>query len=293
MEQACADGSLTQYRLYLQIHFFMRKFFPHCFILTLALAAEAQNTTAVRDDTLDARTVLSGESAAARELWLRRQIFVESVLTQNAISVGDSLLIFRLQQQTPLSLSQSELNALASRVDRLEEKFRREQLGLPPMAPIGTLIGKGIKYLSEKLSGAPSNPLAVIPSETEIEVMNVLWKKTAATSSEIYASLDSTNNLTAADLQQTLAAMAARGLLDRRQISPRHELTILGIFTIEESALNRKNREFIYQPRVARQTMLSFLDATAFSHRLASAGNPSLVVDHLRKLMNRLAVTEN
>jgi len=271
----------------------MRIFFSYCFILTLALAAQAQDTTAVRDNTLDARTVLSGESAAAREQWLRRQIFVENILTQNAISAGDSLLIFRLQQQTPLSLSKSQLNAIAPRLDQMEEKFRREQLGLPPISPIGTLIGKGIKYLSEKLSGAANNPLAVIPSETEIEVMNVLWKKTAATSSEIYASLDSTNNLTAADLQQTLAAMADRGLLDRRQISPRHELTILGVFTIEESALNRKNREFIYQPRVARRTMLSFLDATAFSHRLAANGSPSLVVDHLRKLMNRLAATEN
>jgi predicted transcriptional regulator len=216
---------------------------------------------------------------------------VENILTQNAIIAGDSLLLFRLQQQTPLSLSKSQLNAIAPRVDQLEEKFRREQLGLPPMSPIGTLIGKGIKYLSEKFSGAPNNPLAVIPSETEIAVMNVLWKKTAATSSEIYANLESTNNITAADLQQTLAVMADRGLLDRRQISPRHELTILGVFTIEESALNRKNREFIYHPRVARRTMLSFLDATVFSHRLAANGSPSLIVDHLRKLMNRLAVT--
>jgi len=257
----------------------------------MIVSTPAQETTAVRGDTIDAHSALSGVSARAREQWLRRQIFVENILTQSAISAGDSLLVFRLQQQTPLSLSKSQLNAIAPRLDQMEEKFRREQLGLPPISPIGTLLGKGIKYLSEKLSGVPSNPLAVIPSETEIEVLNVLWKKTTATSSEIYAKLDSTNKLTAADLQQTLAVMTERGLLDRRQISPRHGLTILGVFTIEESALNRKNREFIYHPRVARRTMLSFLDATAFSHRLASAGNPSLVVDHLRKLMNRLAVT--
>ena len=259
----------------------------------MIISAAAQDTTAFRGDTLDASTVLSGASATAHEHWLRRQVFVENILTQSAISAGDSLLIFRLQQQTPLSLSKSQLNAIAPRLDQIDEKFRREQLGLPPMSPLGTLLGKGIKYLSEKLSGAPANPLAVIPSETEIEVMEVLWKKSAATSSEIYTNLDSTNQLTAADLQQTLAVMTERGLLDRRQISPRHELTLLGVFTIEESALNRKNREFIYQPRVARRTMLSFLDATAFSHRLAANGSPSLVVDHLRKLMNRLAETEN
>jgi len=270
----------------------MRKFFSYCFVLALSLSAPAQDTTSVRHDTLDARAVLSGESAEARAQWLRRQIFIENVLRQSTISASDSLLIFRLQQQTPLSLSKSQLNAIAPRLDQIEEKFRRDQLGLPPMSPLGTLIGKGLKYLSEKLAGGPNNPLAVIPSETEIEVMSVLWKKTAATSSEIYASLDSTNNLTAGDLQQTLAVMADRGLVDRRQISPRHELTILGVFTIEESALNRKNREYMYKPRVARQTMLSFLDATAFSHRLASNGSSSLIVDHLRKLMNRLAMME-
>jgi predicted transcriptional regulator len=259
----------------------------------ISFAAQAQDTTATRSDDLSVEQVLRGETKLTRDQWLRRQLFVENILTQSAVNLSDSTLLFRVQSQSPLSLNKSQLNAIAPRVDRIDEKFRRDQLGLPPMFNVGTLIGKGVKYLAEKLGAGPSsNPLAVIPSELEIEVMSVLWEKNAATSREIYVDLDSAK-LTAVDLQQALANMADRGLVDRQQISPRHELTILGVFAIEESSLNRKNREYLYRPKVTRQTMLSFLDATAFSHRLVAANNHSLIDAHLRKLMARLVTTEN
>jgi len=262
------------------------------FSLGFSLSVYAQDSTFSTSDTLDAKAVLSGESRQARQHWLRRQLFVENILTQSAVSSSDSSLRFRIESQSPLSLSQSQLEAIPPRLDQLEEKFRREQLGLPPMSHIGDLIGKGVKYLAEKLGGgAEKAPLSVIPSEVEIDVMNVLWKKNAATSAEIYADLDSVN-LTALDLQQTLAVMADRGLLDRRQISPRHEFTILGAIPIEMSAKNRKNREYLYRPIVTRQTMLTFLDASAFSYRLVSANNHSMIAEHLRRLMSKLVVVE-
>jgi len=260
--------------------------------LGFSRSAYTQNATSATGDSLDAKAMLSGENQQTREQWRRRQIFVDNVLTQGAINTSDSTLLFRIKRQSPLSLNKSELNAIPPRTDQIEEKIRREQLGLPPMFNIGDLIGKGVKYLAEKFgAGAEKNPLAVIPSEIEVEVMNVLWEKNAATSVEIYANLDSVR-LTAVDLQQTLAFMTARGLLDRRQISPRHEFTVLGAIPIEMSAKNRKNREYLYRPQVTRQTMLSFLDATAFSHRLVATNNHSLVLDHLRKLMNRLVVMD-
>lgn len=259
----------------------------------IVMAARAQDAAAPQADSLSAEQILRGDTQPARDQWLRRQLFSESILTHSTISLSDSTLLFRVERQSPFSLSTSQLNAIAPRVDRIDEEFRRDELGLPPMLSLGTLIGKGVKYLTGKLGARPSsNPLAVIPSEAEIEVMNVLWKKDAATSSEIYVDLDSTN-LTALDLQQTLANMADRGLLDRQQISPRHELSIFGVFAIEESSLNRKNREYLYRPKVTRQTMLSFLDATAFSHRLVATNGHSLIDAHLRKLMARLVVAEN
>jgi len=260
--------------------------------LGFSFSVNAQDTLSVNSASLNAKIVLGGESEQTRQQWLRRQLFVENILTQSAVSSSDSSLRFRIESQSPLSLSQSQLKAIPPRLDQLEEKFRREQLGLPPMSNIGDLIGKGVKYLAEKLGGgAEKDPLAVIPSEVEIDVMKVLWKKNTATSMEVYADLDSVN-LTALDLQQTLAVMADRGLLDRQQISPRHEFTILGAIPIEISAKNRKNREHLYRPIVTRQTMLTFLDATAFSYRLVSATNHSMLVEHLRRLMSKLVVVE-
>jgi hypothetical protein len=259
----------------------------------IVMAARAQDVAAPQADGLSAEQILRGDTQPARDQWLRRQLFSESILTHSTIGLSDSTLRFRVERQSPFSLSTSQLNAIAPRVDRIDEEFRRDELGLPPMFNFGTLIGKGVKYLTGKLGARPSsNPLAVIPSEVEIEVMNVLWKKDAVTSSEIYVNLDSIN-LTALDLQHTLANMADRGLLDRHQISPRHELSIFGVFTLEESSLNRKNREYLYRPKVTCQTMLSFLDATAFSRRLVATNGHSLIDAHLRKLMARLVVAEN
>ncbi|MDZ7359250.1 MAG: hypothetical protein ONB46_00795 [candidate division KSB1 bacterium] len=257
-----------------------------------AVSAFSQDTLPVNSDSLKARAILSGESEQTRQQWLRRQLFVENILTKSVANSSATSLRWRIESQATLRLRQLQLEANPPRVDQIDEKFRREQLGLPPMSNIGDLIGKGVKYLAEKLSAsAEKDPLAVIPSETEIDVMNVLWKKNAATSMELYVDLDSVN-LTALDLQQTLAVMTDRGLLDRQQISPRHEFTILGAIPIEISAKNRKNREFLYRPKVTRQTMLTFLDAMAFSHRLASANDHSIFVEHLRRLMNKLVVDE-
>ncbi|MGH7456423.1 MAG: BlaI/MecI/CopY family transcriptional regulator [bacterium] len=243
-------------------------------------------------DTLDAVAILRGEAQYTREQWLRRQRFIENIFIQNA-SLYDSTLFFRLEKKSALSLNQSELRSLSPRVDNIDERLRREQLGAPSLFNVGNLIGAGVKYLAERFGagGAKPQPLAVIPSDLEIEVMKVLWQQPEATTSTIYAQLDSTR-LTAVDLQRVLDAMAERGLLERRQISPRHEFTILGAIPIEMSAKNRKNREYLYRPQVTRQTMLTFLDATAFSQRLASPTNHSTIVAHLHKLMSRLATAE-
>jgi predicted transcriptional regulator len=243
-------------------------------------------------DTLDAGAILRGETPERREQWLRRRLFVENLLTQSAINLHDSSLVFRLQQHSSLRLSPSELHSLPPRVDYIEERFQREKLGLPPMSNLNNLLDASVKFLAETLGMAGAKqPFSVIPSEVEIDVMNALWKKREATTAEIYAELDSAQ-ITVTDLQQTLATMAERGLLDREQISPRHEFTFFGVVAVEMSSLNRKNREYLYRPEITRQTMLTYLDATAFSHRLASPTNHSLIVENLHKLLSRLAAAQ-
>jgi predicted transcriptional regulator len=259
--------------------------------LNLAFSFSGYAQTEPRVDTLDARNILRGETVQAHQHWLRRQLFVENIFTQTPIGLNDSTLLFRLQRKAELGLDKSPLTGIPSGIDVIDEQLRREQLGIPPLSNLGNLLGAGVKYLAEKLGGGGTKvkPFAVIPSESEIEVLKILWKETRATSSEIYAQLDSAR-ITAADLQQILAVMTQRGLLEREQISPRHEFTVLGGITLEMSARNRKNREYIYWPKVTRQAMLTFLDATAFSHRIASGNSHSLGDQYIYRLINKLIV---
>jgi hypothetical protein len=99
-------------------------------------------------DTLDAATVLRGETPAAREQWLRRQRFIENIFIQNPSLYDSTLLIFRLQQKSAVSLSPSELRSLSPRVDNIGERLRREQTGAPSLFNLGNLIGAGMKYLA-------------------------------------------------------------------------------------------------------------------------------------------------
>jgi predicted transcriptional regulator len=266
-------------------------FFVICLSTGFSFSGFAQNGTAA--DTLDAAAILRGENAPARQQWLRRQIFVENILTQTAVDLSDSTLFFRLQQQSGLSLNRSQLSRIPPRVDDVGEHIRRDELDLPPMINLNNLLGSGIKYLAQKLgrSDAKTKPFAVIPSELEIDVLKALWRDDEATTSQIYAQLDSVQ-LTVVDLEQALATMTQRGLVEREQISPRHEFTLFGVADVEMSPRNRKNREYLYRPKISRQTMLTFLDATAFSYRIASLNNHLLINEHLRRLINKLAVTE-
>jgi predicted transcriptional regulator len=190
-------------------------------------------------------------------------------------------------------LDKSQLADIPRREDFIGERLRRDELEMPPLLNFSNLIGAGVKYLAEKLgrTATTTKQFALIPSELEIDVLKILWKENAATSSEIYAQLDSIR-MTAADLQQALTIMTQRGLVARRQISPRNEFTLFGAATIEMSGINRKNREYLYRPKISRQTMLTFLDATAFSYRMVSANSHALIDEHLRKLINKLVVAE-
>lgn len=250
----------------------------------------AQETAA--PDTASAGAILRSETAAAREQWRRRQILLEHILTQAAVDLTDSTLSFRWQRQPINGLDKSQLADIPPEYDYIGERLRREDLELPPLVNLNDLIGAGVKSLTKILGGAgvSDKKFTVIPSALEVDVLKVLWKENEATASGIYTHLDSMR-LTAADLDEALTLMTERGLVERQQISPRNEFTVFGVAAIEMSARNRKNREFIYRPKISRQTMLTFLDATAFSYRLASASNHSLIDAHLHKLMNKLVAT--
>ncbi len=104
--------------------------------------------------------------------------------------------------------------------------------------------------------------LDFVPSDLELDVLSALWDEPMQTDLELYQSLTPRWRITAEMLQKMLARMAGEGLVARKQISPQNLFTIIlpfGVFYVEESSLNRKNRVFIYRPTVRRKEVLSIL----------------------------------
>lgn len=238
-----------------------------------------------------AATVLRGETEEERMFWLRRRAFVQSVFEQSAFALGDSSLFFHFNLQAgQLGLDRNELSKIPPQRDFIGERLRSQQGGASGLLDIGSLIGQSVKYLASKV-GVTKNvvsPWTILPSETEVRVMKVLWQKGEVTSAGIYAALDSTM-LNYKEVNTVLENMVVRGLVERQQVSPRNEFTILGAFTIEMSSLNAKNREYVYRPRTSRDLMLSYLDAAAFSHQTARTPAEAMLHEHLRKLLAILA----
>lgn len=234
---------------------------------------------------------LRGETEEQRMFWLRRRAFVESVLEHSPLTLGDSSVYFHFNLQAGrLGLDRKELAKLSPQRDPIGERLRGAQSGAGGMMNVGNLIGQGVKYLASKLgvtTGAGS-PWTILPSETEVRVMKVLWQEGEATSADIYAELDSTR-LNYKEVNTVLENMVGRGLVERRQISPRNEFTILGTFAIEMSGLNAKNREYIYRPLAGRELMLSYLDAAAYLHQTARTPAAQMMQEHLRKLLAIIA----
>lgn len=257
-----------------------------------AQEAQGQPAASPPDLSISAAAILRGETEEARLQWLRRRMFVTSVLAQTSQELTDSTMAIRFALAAgALALKPEELAGIPPAYDPIGARMKEKELGIPPLLNVGNLIGEGLKYLTGKIGAGPQpqDLWTVIPSETEARVMNALWSRRTATASEIYAQLDSMA-LTFKDLQIVLDNMVARGLVEREQISPKNELTILGAFTIETSRKNARNREYLYRPRANRKTFYTFLDALAFSS--GTPGNHSALRDHLHRLLAIIAPRE-
>lgn len=258
--------------------------------------ASSVASAAVRVDSLHAlqdstAAVLRGETEDERMFWLRRRAFVESVLEQSAYDLTDSSFFFRFALSAGrLGLDHEELAKISPQRDLIGERLRGAQSGAAGMLNVGNLLGQGVKYLASKLgvTSGVGSPWTIMPSETEVRVMKILWREGEAASADIYAELDSTR-LNYKEVNTVLENMVGRGLVERRQISPRNEFTILGTFAIEMSSLNAKNREYIYRPRAGRDLMLAYLDATAYTQQTARTPAAQMLQAHLRKLLSIIA----
>ncbi len=234
---------------------------------------------------------ISPGSTAALDRFQKRLAFLENYFLTTSSANFDSALSFKVSRnrEYSLGLSKEELSAITPGVDPIDNQIRRRNSGAPQTFNLGALVAQGVNTARGKSgSHKEHRRLQIIPSENEIRILKTLWEEKRASGSEIYRHLDSAR-VTASGLQEILADMTDRGLLTRAQISPRHEFTFVtpvGAIPVEMSALNRKNREFVYEPIIGADEMWSYLDANIFNmQRPAGLNTDGLLVQHLRRLM--------
>lgn len=129
-----------------------------------------------------------------------------------------------------------------------------------------------------------------IPSNLQLSVLNTLWQENSATQLDVYAGIDPEIPITAEKLNVQLDRMVNLGLVERKLISPQHLFMILSplkAFQVEMSSRNRKNRVYLYRPRVKRREIFQLILARYYRVKNEGVGRPA-EIDRLNKKINIL-----
>lgn len=221
---------------------------------------------------------MTGNTENSKLFLIRKYGFINDTVTIFSSVHDDTSLTFQLRAKpnASLYLTPEELHKIPQvGPDPFGEEWRRRISDTPRTVPLNQFL-QGIAESLNKPNPRLSDGSLPIPTNLEIDILKVIWEKTAATSSDIYAQLDTSWKITSEDVAVILDDMASRGFLDNKKISPSHEFSLFGIAGIETSSLNRKNKVFVYWPVVPKDKLITYLDAKrylAYSSASETAAN--------------------
>ena len=210
-----------------------------------------------RADSLQSNTFLRDYNLFLRQQAHRLRWVPE--ITTGLLKKTNQSLTFR-QEFNPLKFSSS---ALASPAFPFEDAAGRwiaahSGAGYQPL-----LLSSGGSALNQtRWERHPIKKLNFLPSALEIDLLQGLWEDPLQSGPELYKNLTPQWRITAEQLNGTLKRMVYEGLVERKQISPQNLFTFatfVGTYQVEESALNRENRVFIYRSLVNRKALLAEL----------------------------------
>jgi hypothetical protein len=185
------------------------------------------------------------------------------------------------------------LTTMPSRyADKIDRENTKRNLGNEPTVPLTSLVAGALRELNKLLSSPKKPRIQHIPSDIQLEALNVLWEEEQATDIDIYAQLDTSLRLTATGLNNALADLYQDGIVTRKQVSPKNEFTVLGGVKIEMSAQNRRNKVYEYKAEVKRQEFIDYLNGVLFDVQKQSGEivttSDSLRADRLYKKILRI-----
>ena len=185
------------------------------------------------------------------------------------------------------------LTTMPSRyADKIDRENTKRNLGHEPTVPLTSLVAGALSELNKLLSSPKKPRIQHIPSDIQLEALNVIWQEQQATDMDIYAQLDTSLRLTATDLNNALGDLYQDGIVSRKQVSPKNEFTVLGGVKIEMSAQNRRNKVYEYKAEVKRGEFIDYLNGVLFDVQKQSGGiittSDSLKADRLYKKILRI-----
>ena len=212
----------------------------------------------------------------------RRQEFVQRVLNQYISQRASQSLGFNVYAngKKPILFFPDSLKFYTGRdYDYVGEELQRRWSDVPPVLDFGAMLRTGIGLLNKKNNKGKGTRKKRIhelptPSRAEIHILTTLWTAGKISGPQIYARLDTSVNITAEMLWNLLHKMARNGFVQEKIISPQNVFNIvtpIGIFPVEVSGKNRRNRVYEYTPLVDRKELLEVLEARRYVLNTRSA----------------------
>lgn len=151
----------------------------------------------------------------------------------------------------------------ATNYDALNMPTTRVDYEMAPnyIDPIVPLIP--LNFSEQKIVEPMTIHNCILPTRQELDILELLWTKEDVTDLTLYSCLDTTMNITMADLNKLLGLMERKNLVSRKIVSPRNEFNAFGIL-IEMSPQNLRNRIYEYHSNVSEDVMKTFIDANAY-----------------------------
>ncbi len=241
------------------------------FSTTVVFTQTKIDTTQIDSDSLisvGTKDFLTGNTQKQKIYAYRKYLFInDSVQKLDVHENGSVDFNLSSSQKNLYSLSNEDLQQLKQYGrDNWDQEILRRYVDIPPTLPLNGLFS-GLKNGFKSLAKPPDIRYLPIPTNTEIDVLKILWGEREATGSDLYAKLDSSVAVTAEDLQIILKNMVDKGLLIRKRISPLQTFSLFGVASIEIGPKiwrNDKNKIYLYRPVISKQTLLTYLESKRY-----------------------------
>ncbi len=244
-----------------------------------ALAQSEADSTEKKQQDYKAKDILTRNTPEQKLYTLRKIKLLDDATEDVSPSLSDtggSDIAFNLDAPLPFFLDEEGLKMLdpgPGTQDWIGEELQRRHTGIPPTVTLNDAIRSLMESFKKRKPERRETRDLPLPTDTEIDILKVLWVEKKATAREIYTNLDTSRVIFAEELYAVLERMVERGFLDRKKISPSHQLSLFGIAQIELSSKNRKNKQYLYWPIVTKEQLFTYLDAKRFLAMAARSEN--------------------